>query len=352
MESSPPLFLRNLWYYALPTQQLKPGRLVAKTLLNEPILFGRQRTGEAFALRDVCPHRAVPLSCGQFDGKAVECCYHGWRFDATGRCMAIPSLTDGQKVNLERFQVEAYPVQEQQGNIWIYMRDRARPPKAEPSIEMAAPTVPGFVGKSHQGMAAMSFPCYVDHAVVGLMDPAHVPFVHRSWWWRDVPELSEEVKAFDPSPYGFTMREHPLVNQTLFYRLVGKSPTVEISFQLPGVRIERVTTAQHQVCNLTTITPISESETEVTTLFYSTIPWFPALMPLLQPFVRNFLNQDRDMVVKQQIGLRTQPKLLLIRDADTQARWYYRLKREFAQSVAASRPFVNPISEQTLRWRS
>ena len=27
-------------------------------------------------------------------------------------------------------------------------------------------------------------PCSVDHGIIGLMDPAHGPFVHQAWWWR------------------------------------------------------------------------------------------------------------------------------------------------------------------------
>ncbi len=73
-------FLRNIWYYALPGRQLKPGQMFAKQLLGEPIVFGRTHSGEVFALRDICPHRAVPLSCGRFDGTAIaqEDRLRGW----------------------------------------------------------------------------------------------------------------------------------------------------------------------------------------------------------------------------------------------------------------------------------
>ncbi len=342
-------FLRNIWYYAFPSAQLKPGKIVAKKLLNQPILFGRTSDGKAFALRDICPHRAVPLSCGRFDGQAVECGYHGWHFDRTGKCTLIPSLTDDQDLNLDRFGVQSYPVQESQGNLWIYMPDDR---SNHHPLKMAAPQVKGFESCTYQAVQVMNFPCYLDHVVVGLMDPAHVPFVHRAWWWRADPALSEEVKAFDPSPYGFTMRRHELLRQTFFYQLIGSKPEVEISFQLPGVRIETITTQQHRVCNLTTITPISDTETQLTTLFYTTLPWFTALKPLLIPFMRSFLDQDRQMVIKQQIGLQYDPPLMLIKDSDTQARWYYQLKAEYAKAIAEDRPFVNPVKEQVLRWRS
>ena len=343
-------FLRNLWYYGLPGEQLKPGKMVAKTLLNEPIVFGRSRDGQVFALRDICPHRAVPLSCGRFDGQEVECCYHGWRFDTNGQCTAMPSLAADRKLNLELFRVKRYLVQEVQGNIWIYMPENDQIEGNSPEIDI--PLVPGFPNQSYQAIETLRFPCFVDHAVVGLMDPAHVPFVHRVWWWRSDAVLSDEVKAFDPIPYGFTMRRHQLERQTFFYKLIGDTPEVEISFQLPGVRIEQITTKSHTVCNLTTITPITETETEVTTTFYTTLPWFAPLKPILLPFMRAFLNQDRDMVVKQQIGLQSNPPLMLVDDADAQARWYYQLKAEFTRAQAENRPFINPVKEQVLRWRS
>jgi hypothetical protein len=44
--------------------------------------------------------------------------------------------------------------------------------------------------------------------------------------------------------------------------------------------------------------------------------------------------------------------LSLIDDADTQARWYYRLKQEYRHARAEARPFDNPVKPRTLRWRS
>ncbi|MBW4417715.1 MAG: aromatic ring-hydroxylating dioxygenase subunit alpha [Myxacorys californica WJT36-NPBG1] len=343
-------FLRDIWYYALPGHQLKPGKIISKILLGEPILFGRTLAGQAFALRDICPHRAIPLSYGRFDGHEVECAYHGWRFDAAGRCTLIPALTEDQHLNLDKFGVRAYSVQEVQGNVWIYMPSAHR--GDSDAIALDVPRIPGFGHETYQSVEVMNFPCFVDHAIVGLMDPAHVPFVHRSWWWRADANLAEEVKTFDPSPYGFTMRKHQLERETVLYRLIGRKPAVEISFQLPGVRIEQITSDRHTVCNLTTITPITETSTEVTTLFYTTLPWFKVLLPVLRPLVRRFLDQDRQMVIKQQDGLKYNPSLMLIKDADTQARWYYQLKAEFTRAIAEGRSFDNPVREQVLRWRS
>src|SRR5476649_2252562 len=78
--------LREVWYFALSGRLLKPGRTMAKTLLGEPLVIGRDAAGKTFALQDLCPHRGMPLSCGRFDGGELECSYHGWRFSTGGAC--------------------------------------------------------------------------------------------------------------------------------------------------------------------------------------------------------------------------------------------------------------------------
>src|SRR5437667_9796984 len=108
--------LREAWYYALPSRRLQRRAVVAKLMLGEPILIGRDAAGAPFALRNLCPHRGMPLSAGNFDGHEVECCYHGWRFDTRGRCTAIPSLLPGQAFTPDRIRVRSYPAREWQAN--------------------------------------------------------------------------------------------------------------------------------------------------------------------------------------------------------------------------------------------
>ena len=342
--------LRNIWYHALPSRELKRGQVVAKVLLNQPILFGRTRQGQAFAIRDICPHRAVPLSCGRYDGDTIQCCYHGWRFNANGQCIDIPSLMPEQAMDLSRFDVPRYDLKEVQGNIWIYMPDGDRHPVRPPRFDV--PRVPGFDDTQLPAISyTMRFPCYLDHAVVGLLDPAHSPFVHRSWWWRN-DSLKAEIKWFDPSPYGFTMRKHRMANMGRAYWLIGGVPHNEISFYLPGVRTEETTTDQYRVVNLTTVTPITEDQTDVTFQVYWDLPWGNVLKPLLPFFIHSFLKQDRDVVIKQQQGLQYESVLRLIKDSDTLARWYYQLKQEYQRSQQEERELVSPVKTQQLKWRA
>ncbi|MEQ9144317.1 MAG: aromatic ring-hydroxylating dioxygenase subunit alpha [Parvibaculaceae bacterium] len=351
------MFLRNIWYFAVPGEALKPGAMMHKVFLGEPVVIGREADGTPFALRDICPHRGVPLSAGKMfspqasgcNATALECPYHGWKFRTDGRCAEIPSLVPGQEMEVERIRVRAYPVREVQGNIWIYMASDAAadvPPAIDP------PEVPYFTTQAPRLREAMNFSCHIDHAVIGLMDPAHGPFVHRSWWWRSSKSIHEKAKDFAPNPRGFTMVAHAPSKNSGAYKILGGKPVTEISFQLPGIRIETIRAGKHTVCGLTAVTPVDENHTEITQTFYWTMPFLSIIKPVARLFMRSFLGQDRDMVNLQQEGLKFEPRLMLINDSDIQAKWYHRLKTEWGKSVEDGTEFVNPIEPVTLRWRS
>jgi phenylpropionate dioxygenase-like ring-hydroxylating dioxygenase large terminal subunit len=343
--------LRNCWYLALIGSDLRRGQLRARTLLGEPLVVGRRHDGGVFALRDICPHRGIPLSHGKLRDGDVECCYHGWRFaTASGVCTAIPSLTPDQRFRLGAVRVANYPCREVQGNVWVFLPGDDLPDAEAPPL----PIVPGWPEDAVPEIAeTMAFPCHPDHAVMGLMDPAHASYVHTSWWWRTRRLGRREVtKQFAPVPFGFQMVRYPLRQSARPYRVFGRGVSTEITFQLPGVRIEHIQGDRHAAVALTAITPVDERASEVHQCLYWTMGWARPLKPIVRLLTHRFLRQDRDVVVKQEAGLRHDPPLMLIDDSDTQAKWYFRLKRELLQSQREKRPFVNPVEPRTLRWLS
>src|ERR1700731_3807741 len=103
-------FLWGFWYPALRSEHVTGRKLVRAMLLNVPLVLGRDVAGKPFALRDVCPHRAFPLSFGQFDGKAVECSYHGLLVEApTRQFLLIPAPTADSKIKCERIPAGSFP---------------------------------------------------------------------------------------------------------------------------------------------------------------------------------------------------------------------------------------------------
>ena len=107
-------FVLDAWYFAALGTALKPGKLQRYEILGEPVLIGRTLAGTAYGLRDICPHRAAPLSAGRLTrddagAEAVECPYHGWLFRTDGTCSKIPSLVEGQGLELDRIKRRRRP---------------------------------------------------------------------------------------------------------------------------------------------------------------------------------------------------------------------------------------------------
>ncbi|MEM9054907.1 MAG: Rieske (2Fe-2S) protein, partial [Pseudomonadota bacterium] len=95
---TPEGWLTDSWYLGALSADIKAGTQVRRLILDQPIVMGRTEKGELFALRDICPHRLVPLSAGKqidTDGEAtIECPYHGWRFGTDGVCRHMPSVLE------------------------------------------------------------------------------------------------------------------------------------------------------------------------------------------------------------------------------------------------------------------
>jgi phenylpropionate dioxygenase-like ring-hydroxylating dioxygenase large terminal subunit len=351
MQATP--LLRNCWYLAIRSRELKTGALLSRVFLGEPVVLGRGDDGKPFALRNICPHRGMPLSYGWLQGSELQCCYHGWKFNtATGQCTDIPSMSEEQdRQRLAGIKVRSYRAQEIQGNVWIFMPgEKALDEKDIPPV----PNLPGIPAGADPDMAeTMRFRCHMDHAVMGLMDPAHAAFVHTSWWWRTKNLQRREIrKNYGPAPWGYQMERYALTQSAKPYRILGGNVSTEIRFQLPGVRVEHITGDRHTVVSLTAITPISDGESDVHQLFYWTIPWLAIARPIARRMAHRFLAQDRDVVIMQEEGLAFDPPMMLIDDTDTQAKWYFRLKQEYEKSQEEGRGFANPVQPRTLRWRS
>src|SRR5260370_40914852 len=74
-------------------------------------------------------------------------------------------------------------------------------------------------------------PSNIDDAIIGLIDPAHVTFVHQSWFWRSAKSLKLKRNEFEPVGLGFRMvRHHPSANAK-GKGIVNSATSSDISFQ-------------------------------------------------------------------------------------------------------------------------
>jgi len=357
------LMLFGFWYRALPSDCLGPRRIRKAMLLETPLVIGRDYQGRAFALRDACPHRGMPLSYGQFDGEQIECSYHGWKFDAhTGQCCLIPSLTPEQNLKVDRIYAGSYPCEEHDSFIWVFIPEPglqgAGFTKADPA-PVSAPRIPTFSQRYRTAYLTAGLPCSVDHGIIGLMDPAHGPFVHQAWWWRTRGSIHEKQKSFEPIPNGFRMSAHTPSSNSAPYKILrfyadADSITTTIDFVLPNLRLETIQAGKYWFSSLTTVTPVTRNHCRIDVVaawnIFRWLPWSPELLKFV---FAKFVEQDRRTMEQQAEGLRHNPHLMLIDDADRPAKWYFQLKKAHLDARRTGNEMQHPMEGPvTLKWRS
>ncbi len=326
--------------------------LAKAMLLEVPLVLGRTDDGAAFALRDACPHRGIPLSYGRFDGKSLECSYHGWKFDGcSGQCVEIPSLTSQDKLKVERIFAGHYPCEEHDGYVWVYMS--AALPRLTDTVS-GAPKLATFSERYKRTHLACDLPSHVDQGIIGLMDPAHGPFVHQSWFWRSKKSIHEKAKQFEPIPLGFRMSTHsPSTNSApyqLLKKMTGAPVTTTIDFILPNMRTEEIRSGKLWFSSLTTVTPVRRDLSRIDFVAAWNVP-LP--VTIFRAFAKTFLKQDQETMIKQAEGLQHNPRLMLIDDADRPAKWYFALKANLIEARRTGAEIVHPMDRPvTLRWRS
>jgi vanillate O-demethylase monooxygenase subunit len=162
-------FLKNAWYVGASLREVRKAP-VGRTILGEPIVFYRGEDGTYGALRDVCPHRAVPLHLGKVVGDRLQCGYHALEFDRAGICRHNPHVQGPP----DRLTVQSYPVAERYGLLWIWTgKPSAADPTAIPSYEQFEQPDKFTVGEGYTHIKA-EYRLMLDN----LFDLCHAEYLH------------------------------------------------------------------------------------------------------------------------------------------------------------------------------
>ena len=131
--------------------------------------------------------------------RQVTCKYHGWSFEpCSGQCTEIPSLTDADTLDADEDLCRRVSLRGAR-RLRVGLSAGAGRGTAWTRLELPpVPEVPKFSAQYHSAHLSADLPCNVDHGIIGLMDPAHGPFVHQSWWWRSQGSIHAKEKHFEP----------------------------------------------------------------------------------------------------------------------------------------------------------
>ena len=103
------------WHPVVEAAQLERAPVLAARLLGEDLVIWRDGAGY-HAWQDLCMHRGARLSGGRVAGGCLVCPYHGWTYNAEGRCVRIPAHPD--QAPPAKARAKTYQVRERYGLLW------------------------------------------------------------------------------------------------------------------------------------------------------------------------------------------------------------------------------------------
>ena len=170
---------RSLWHpVALADELAAVARApLAVRLLGEDLVLWRGEAGEVQAWADRCPHRGARLSLARVvacrGASALECPYHGWRFEAGGRCVQVPALPGFVPPAAHR--ATAHAACEAHGLLWVRLDTSADDPG-----------LPPFEAEDDARLRKLNCGPYdvetsAPRLVENFLDMAHFGFVHEGW---------------------------------------------------------------------------------------------------------------------------------------------------------------------------
>ena len=209
-------YLRNTWYVAAWSDDIAPGQILARTLLDQPVALFRRGDGRPAALQDRCPHRFAPLSAGSHHGDHVACPYHGLGFNGAGLCVINPHGPVPKTAG-----VRTYPVHDAHRATWIWMGDAdLADPKLIPDLSYLsdAPSTAYSAGQllSSRG----NYLVFVDN----IMDLSHTDFLHPTTLGGGVVTHSRQTVEETPDSIDVAWHSPATKPSPLLAALIGDLP--------------------------------------------------------------------------------------------------------------------------------
>ena len=266
--------LKNFWYACAFSSEItnKPKQIV---MLNQKFVLYRNSQGQIVLLKDQCPHRGAALSLGWVDDGCIRCPYHGWKFQADGKCVDIPANAPSTPIS-KKARVESYPVQEKYGCIWMFYGDL---PEAErPPI----PPLPEFEDPNwHRCFLNFQVNTHYTRVLENSIDISHLPIVHANSFGSGFTqnpqvadyEVQEETWGISAiSKYKNYTKPKGLFR--LFFRQKTSDVETKFTFYLPNITKVESGSGKIKIINYAIHLPVDDNTTiSKRILFRSFLPY-------------------------------------------------------------------------------
>lgn len=221
----------NFWYPLAQAKDVKIEKPYAVSFAGNPIVLIRTKSNQLFALEDRCAHRQVPLSMGIVCGNTIQCTYHAWQYNQTGKVAKVPYLPQGCPLPKG---VKSYPCREAYGHIFVF------PGTVELAENVPFPEIKNWSDSNYKTMYfSRQVNCHYSFLKENLMDMNH-QFLHRRFMGKVKPTLLENSKGDNwvEAKFKFSGDPHPSANLVLAAGRKQESECSNSDFDIMTIRTE------------------------------------------------------------------------------------------------------------------
>ena len=297
----------NCWYMIAKSSEIKEC-LLGREIWRQPVVLFRTATGEIRALEDSCAHRMVRLSHGRIVDGDIECIYHGWRFDAAGRCVHIPHLA--AKPTLPDCGVRTFPVMERHGFVWIYPGD----PCSTDGVSPMAMTEWDDLNEIHS-VARLTCRAHFSYLVENLMDMYHGRLHAQYQVWtaqalREVLQTENQVTAkYDATTYYRVKNLSSILELFIPWLRKLHAAPLTVTYDYPNWR----SALGDDFKIFCLICPVNERLTDAYLIHYTSLGKFAALNDL-PPAVRRLIKSALNNVARRLLQNLVRQDVLMIEE--------------------------------------
>lgn len=165
------------WHIVALSQELAKGDVKALHYFNEDLVLFRGDSGEAVILDAYCPHLGAHLAGtgSRVVGDTIRCPFHGWQFDCSGSCTAIPYAN--KIPDRARNALKSWPVVEKNGFIALWYDSESGAPNWQlPDIPEW--NLPGWGDWRFNRTVIRS---HGREIIENIVDAGHFPSVHGGY---------------------------------------------------------------------------------------------------------------------------------------------------------------------------
>ena len=289
------ILIKNQWYAVLDAKELKKNKPVGATRFSQKLVFWRDEKNSISCIFDKCCHRGASLALGKIHKTQIECPFHGFQYDSSGKVTVIPANGINKTVP-DNFKVNSYTAREAYGFIWVWYGEQN---EGMPEIPFFNELKKGFTYGSFSEVWGVHY----TRAIENQLDVVHLPFVHKTTIGKGnktlvngpVLKWKDNLMTFYVKNEIDNGQEPQKPNEIAEYEKL-----FSLQLQMPNIWQNRISDKMRIVA---AFVPIDEENTKIYLRFYQSFIKVPVLKQVVNSMFnitnKVILHQDRKIVITQ-----------------------------------------------------